>query len=166
LKNKVDVALINLGQLLSDTGISHVNEITTATDMAITIGADVFILGYPLGFSHFIDTPIWKRGSIASEPHLEAPNTQNRIIVDATARKGMSGSPVIMRAATHYLSEDGQIKCSPRAARLIGVFSSRPQFQAEEPTDTFAEIGYVYKSGCIHGIIVSGTQAPEYGMLP
>jgi hypothetical protein len=166
LKNNVDVALVNLGQYLSDTGIYHVNELATANEMAVTIGGNIFILGYPLGFSHFIDTPIWKRGSIASEPHLETPNTQNRIIVDATARKGMSGSPVIMRAATHYLSEDGRIKCHANATRLIGVFSSRPQFQAEEPTDTFAEIGYVYKSGCIYDIIVSGTPAPDYGMLP
>jgi hypothetical protein len=81
LKNVVDVAIVNLGQHLQDTGIFHINEIATANDMVITIGADLFILGYPRGFSHFIDTPIWKRGSIASEPHLEAPNTHNRIIV-------------------------------------------------------------------------------------
>ena len=71
-KNEIDIAVIHVGSLLSDryraTGI---NDVTRQNDMAIQIGNEVFVLGYPLGFTHFINTPIWKRGSIASEPHAE-----------------------------------------------------------------------------------------------
>jgi hypothetical protein len=59
--------------------------------MAIEIGNEVFILGYPLGFTHFVNTPIWKRGSIASEPHIETAETKFRVVIDATTRGGMSG---------------------------------------------------------------------------
>jgi hypothetical protein len=165
-QNKIDVAVINCGTQLSAFRIFHVNEEASAYDMAITIGAEVFLLGYPLGFSHFIETPIWKRGAIASEPHLEGPTARGRIVVDATTRSGMSGSPVIMRANTHYVAESGEVKCSPHASRLIGVYASRPMFQGKEPRDTFAEIGYVYKSGYIEEIIKNGSRAPDYGMLP
>jgi hypothetical protein len=65
--------------------------------MAIQIGNPIFILGYPLGFSHFINTPIWKRGSITSEPHIETAESGLKVVIDATTRQGMSGAPVIMR---------------------------------------------------------------------
>jgi hypothetical protein len=40
-----------------------------AKQLKTTIGMDVFILGYPLG-SAPLGFPVWKRGSIASEPDL------------------------------------------------------------------------------------------------
>src|SRR5271166_3805241 len=97
--------------------------------MAIQIGNQVFILGYPLGFQHFIETPIWKSGVIASEPNLETPESRNRVVIDATTRQGMSGSPVIMRQKTHYLSERGNIIRHPNATRFIDL-----RFTARHPT--------------------------------
>jgi hypothetical protein len=171
-RNEVDIAVANVGQSLEGHLVRGINELCTEHDMAIEIGNEIFVLGYPLGFSHFAKTPIWKRGSIASEPHSETADSKNRIVIDATTRKGMSGSPVIMRYKTHYLSEDGQIKMKGNASRFIGVYASRPS-PGREPThdelDTGLsshEIAYVFKSGCVQEIITRGVRGPKYGELP
>jgi hypothetical protein len=170
-KSDVDIAGLNLGRGLDGFAVGGINE-NARYDMKIEIGNDVFVLGYPLGFSHFISTPIWKRGSIASEPHAETPESRNRIMIDATTRSGMSGSPVIMREKTHYVSESGQVMQHVNASRFIGVYSSRPAFAGKSASaidgieDRRTELGYVYKAGCIEQIIREGIPGPEYGVLP
>jgi hypothetical protein len=168
-KNEVDIAVLNVGQSLEGHLVRGVNEFCTEYDMAVEVGNEVFVLGYPLGFSHFANTPIWKRGSIASEPHAETVDSKNRIVIDATTRKGMSGSPVIMRYKTHYLSENGQIKMKGNASRFIGVYASRPS-PGREPTHderetglSSHEIAYVFKSGCVQAIITRGVRGPNHG---
>jgi hypothetical protein len=170
-KSDIDVAVLNLGQGLNGFLAEGINE-KARYDIKIEIGNDVFVLGYPLGFSHFIKTPIWKRGSIASEPHAETPESRNRIVIDATTRSGMSGSPVVLREKTHYVSEGGEIVQHANASRFIGVYSSRPAFGARSSSpidgqdDLRTELGYVYKSGCIEQIVREGILGPEYGILP
>ena len=60
------------------------------TTMAIETGGSIFILGYPLGFSHFIDTPIWKSGCIAfatsSRTVEETALSAAGVVIDATTR--------------------------------------------------------------------------------
>jgi hypothetical protein len=171
-KNEVDIAVLNMGQNLEGHLFCGINELCTQHDMAIEIGNDVFVLGYPLGFSLFANTPIWKRGSIASEPHAETAVSKNRIMIDATTRKGMSGSPVIMRYKTHYLGEDGQVKMRGNASRFIGVYASRPPPGTEATHDEIEagfsghEIAYVFKSGCVAETITHGVRGPKYGELP
>jgi hypothetical protein len=171
-KNEVDVAVVNVGQSLEGHLIRGINELCTEYDMAIEIGNDVLVLGYPLGFSHFANMPIWKRGSIASEPHAETADSMNRIMIDATTRKGMSGSPVIMRCKTHYLSEDGQVNVRTNSSRFIGVYASRPSPRREPTYDELEaglsshEIAYVFKSGCVQETIMHGVRGPKYGELP
>lgn len=169
LKNALDVAVMNTGGNLGGAMILGINEVALQNDMAIEIGNQVFILGYPLGFSHFINTPIWKRGSIASEPNLETPESGTRVVIDATTRQGMSGAPVIMRERTHYVAEDGQIKTHANATRWIGVYASRPnpvRVDGEPDEDRRAEVGFFYKMRCVHDAIVEGLRGPDYGCLP
>lgn len=154
-----DIAAVNLGSLENYIA-EGINTIADSYDMAIEIGNDVFILGYPLGFSHILDTPIWKRGIIASEPHIEVSENHSRIIIDATTRSGMSGAPVIMREKTHYLSEDGTVISKVNAKRFIGIYSSRPPVgqvgaSIDQSNPERAEIGYVLKSGAIDEMILS-----------
>jgi hypothetical protein len=61
--NNADVAVVNLGRYIAERFyLVGINEVPARNDMAIEIGNEVFILGYPLGFTHFVNTPIWKRG--------------------------------------------------------------------------------------------------------
>jgi hypothetical protein len=67
-----------------------VNELAPGR-IAIMIGMDVFILGYPFG-SGPPAFPVWKRGSIASEPDLVRMTT-GYYLVDTASRPGMSRVP-------------------------------------------------------------------------
>lgn len=60
---------------------------------------DAFVLGYPLGMFGGANFPVWKRGSIASEPDFDI-NGLPYFLIDTSTREGMSGSPV-------YVQESG-----------------------------------------------------------
>ena len=62
-------------------------------------GDDCFILGYPLNNSAGLRSPIWKRGSIASDTNIGVDG-RPIFFVDAAVTKGMSGSPIFRRAIT------------------------------------------------------------------
>jgi hypothetical protein len=82
-----------------------INVLRSEADLAVRVGMDVFILGYPFG-SPPPGYPVWKRGSIASEPDLTRIGT-GYMLVDTASRPGMSGAPVIRRSwATHFLEHD------------------------------------------------------------
>lgn len=169
-KNEVDVAVINLGRNIAGRFyLVGINEVRACNDMAIEIGNEVFILGYPLGFTHFVNTPIWKRGSIASEPYIETVETKFRVVIDATTRGGMSGAPVIMRAKTHYLDDSGKVIKSANATRWIGIYASRPNIAPGGNAldeDRRAEVGYFYKNGWVAEIIMAGVRGPDFNMMP
>jgi hypothetical protein len=59
------------------------------------VGAEVFILGFPMGLALQGVFPVWKRGSIASEPLIAIDGNLPIFFVDAATRHGMSGSPVV-----------------------------------------------------------------------
>ena len=63
-------------------------------DVRIDVGIEVFVLGYPIGIE-VLKTPIWKRGTIASEPMINA-NKLPVIFIDSGTKQGMSGSPTII----------------------------------------------------------------------
>ena len=170
LMNEVDIAVINIGQEFDGFDVRPIDEIANFWDMAISIGDDVLVLGYPLGFSHQLEMPTWKKGCIASEPHVEVVGANGRIVIDATTRSGMSGSPVIVKAKTHYLTEGGTVVMRPNASRLLGVYSSRPVLAAPansmDESDRRAEVGYVYKSGLVEQIIRNGVRGHNFGDFP
>ncbi len=62
-------------------------------DIALDIGTDLFIVGYPYGVETEGFFPIWKKGSVASEP-LITQNNLPKFYIDAFTTPGMSGSPV------------------------------------------------------------------------
>ena len=69
--------------------------------------------------------PIWKRGSIASEPELPADDLP-LFLVDSNTYKGMSGSPVYARTIGGYLSKQHEVfQMAARSTRFLGVYSGR-----------------------------------------
>lgn len=67
------------------------------------VGKDAFIIGYPFNRQELLATfgddaayylPVWKRGSIASEPAIRLGGRV--ILIDSLSRPGMSGSPVVI----------------------------------------------------------------------
>jgi hypothetical protein len=117
----------------------------------IQIGMDVFILGYPFGAKP-PGFPVWKRGSIASEPDLARPNT-DYLLVDTASRPGMSGAPVIRRSWRNHLVEGDAMSMDSRpATKFIGVYSGRLHINDSDD----AQIGMVWHPSFIDEIIAGG----------
>ena len=112
---EVDIAIyplqISLAKQFQMLDIQKVNQ---DLDIKETVAKDVFILGYPFNREEMRSTfgedapyylPVWKRGTIASEPSIRM--AKRVILIDALSRPGMSGAPVL-------ISEDREV------ARLSG----------------------------------------------
>lgn len=110
---------------------------------------DVFILGYPFGIDGGGGLPIWKRGSIASEPSVGIDGLP-MLYVDTASRSGMSGSPVIykQRRAVTIMDSD-QKQLGRYKNKFIGVYSGRIGADDEFK----AQLGIVWKAEVIEKII-------------
>ncbi len=95
------------------------------SDMAVMVAMDVFVVGFPLGLQKQGNIPVWKRGSIASEPNLDADGLP-LFLIDTATREGMSGSPVYARAQGGYISkEHSAFQMEARSTKFLGVYSGR-----------------------------------------
>ncbi len=147
-EREIDVVAIPLDNFdLKTILLLPVNELAPAK-LAIMVGMEVFILGYPFGLKHQ-SLPIWKRGSIASEPDLVQHST-GYYLVDTASRPGMSGSPVILRSWSNHILESNRWTTSNETRpidRIIGVYSGR----LNPPEDV--QIGLVWHVDYIEQII-------------
>lgn len=117
-----------------------------AQDYKSQIGDDVFILGYPSGIKGGGFFPIWKSGTIASEPVLEIDELP-LFYIDAASREGMSGSAVIVKKA-RYISLYNGTASSYYQTALLGIYSGRLG------VDEFGHaVGRVWKARVIDEII-------------
>jgi hypothetical protein len=68
-------------------------DIELVDNIAVDITSNLFIVGYPWGQGVSPNLPIWKKGTVASEPQLIYDGIQ-KIYIDTYTNPGMSGSPV------------------------------------------------------------------------
>ncbi|MBA2400766.1 MAG: trypsin-like peptidase domain-containing protein [Bradyrhizobium sp.] len=121
--SQVDVVAVKLAEPPTGSRYLPIN-IFQLDALQIDVGMDVFVLGYPFGFKP-PGMPVWKRGSVASEPSI-APLTERFILVDTASRPGMSGAPVIRRSWATHMMEGGDIISGPRVmTSFVGVYSGR-----------------------------------------
>jgi hypothetical protein len=139
--------LLNAEELKNRVTLLPINELASGK-LAIMVGMEVFILGYPFG-SAPPALPVWKRGSIASEPNLVKLTTQYYLI-DTASRPGMSGSPVILRSwSNHVLESSNWVAVTDKPIdRIIGIYSGRKDNALAE-----AQIGMVWHVDYIDEII-------------
>jgi hypothetical protein len=139
--------------------IVPINEAVGVYDPVLEIGSEVYVPGFPLGLRPVGNFPIWKRGSIASEPKWLA-RQQICFWIDAATRKGMSGSPVVAHAITAEedarLIGDGPVRpdsllvVRPGLA-FVGVYSGRMG-----TTDALeAQIGKVWYAGAVQEMLAN-----------
>jgi hypothetical protein len=128
-------------------GLFPLNEYAN-DELFTAIGMDVFIPGYPFEIKPPA-FPVWKRGSIASEPEITRMTT-GYMLVDTASRPGMSGSPVLQRSWGHHLvsinrtQQDGRMR-----TKLLGVHSGR--VPTDHPHE--AQIGLAWDKSHIDEII-------------
>jgi trypsin-like peptidase len=136
LGSKVDIAALPV-DLHPHVVPFHLNEIPFEPDITFRAGQDVFIIGYPLGQITGNPLPIWKRGSIASEPYAPIDGL-NKVFVDTASRPGMSGSFVVARHAGNF-TPPGKTTVFGTARKLLGIYSGRLA-----PSSIEAQLGIVW----------------------
>lgn len=143
---RVDVAVLplHLGRENALLHVLPVNQISSKM-IPLEIGMEVFVLGYPFKIQPPA-FPVWKRGSVATEPDL-APLTTNYMLVDTASRPGMSGAPVIRRD-WRPRAPAPEPKSHP-ATEFVGIYSGR--MPTDHPYE--AQLGLVWEGRLIDEII-------------
>ena len=122
---------------------------------------DVFVIGYPLGLSGSSSyqgaMPIYKRGSIASEPGVNY-NDRPCLLIDCRTFSGMSGSPVVVSHSGIWMPS-GEITDDSiigTVQNLLGVYSGRMGTQHTKVTEGYSDIGIVWKIAAVQEIVEDG----------
>jgi hypothetical protein len=122
------------------------------------VGTEVFVLGYPKGAASSGIFPIWKRGSVASEPQapitLNGLDYKNAFYIDALTKAGMSGAPVIClpKVGDYFHTEDGATtEIREAVPYIIGVYAGRDGLTQEEYE---LSLGRVWKIGSVERLMI------------
>jgi hypothetical protein len=157
LGRQVDIAMIELpldfvsGKLALFCHYFDLDDINH--DIIYEVGDNTYIIGYPEGISIHNVLPIWKGGTIASEPHLNTSGSESFFLVDTATRPGMSGSPVVFRSVNiHRRSYNNIIMNGKLEIKLIGVYSGR----YGENNNNYLQLAKIWKSNLISEIIYHG----------
>lgn len=133
----------------------------TKSSLKVRPSSKVTLIGYPYGFYDEKNAlPIWKTGSIASEPEANFGGIPN-FLVDVSAFPGMSGSPVFAISYGMYETEEGATTVGG-ARKFLGIYSSMQMLeenkyleeipQEKRPgikTTKSLELGHVWKADLI-----------------
>ena len=147
-REKVDLVAFPCSISMTDILSANDSSLNLEKDLPLLPTLDVYILGFPIGLTGGGRFPIWKRGSLATEPYIDIDDLP-KLLIDTATRQGMSGAPVYAEVTTTPSFER-----KTNAARIgkirkfIGVYSGRvgnDEFQAQ--------LGVVWKVKAIEEVI-------------
>ena len=150
--SKVDVVAILIDEDLSKKyQFFPINDVKFDDGVTPEVTDDVFVVGYPFTDLTYVQMPVWKRGSIATEPDINQDQTP-KLYIDTATRPGLSGSPVILqKICMHGFGPEGQTTPNTAYGRVrdfLGVYTGRI---GEE--EMMAQLGIVWKSKVVADII-------------
>jgi hypothetical protein len=148
LGQSIDVAILPINEMPDMIAWHDIVGPDEPDSIYVGPGMDVFVLGYPQGVSNSGILPIWKRGSIATEPAINH-NDERLFLIDCATREGMSGAPVIFRTAAVYVGEAEGANIFKQASKFVGVYSGR--FGAKELDSV--QLGRVWAPSIVTEII-------------
>lgn len=154
LKEKIDVVAIELDSN-ENLEYSAINKSDFDSDIPPEVGDDCFIIGYPFDGFRYLGLPIWKRGSIATEPSVNEDQLP-KILVDTATRPGLSGSPVVYQRTGVHKMKNGEFTDDSLIGTIrgfLGVYSGRIG-----KGEIHAQLGIVWKSKIIEEIIIGQTR--------
>lgn len=161
--HRVDVIAIPLGKTSNfheDIQILPINKYADF-EAEPEVADDVFILGYPFDTIDFLFLPIWKKGSIATEPSMLYEGLP-RMLVDTASRPGMSGSPVILRRTGLHNTVGGELTPDSTIGTVlgfVGVYSGRVVADKNSATEGDLQLGIVWRKEVIEEILLAKTLA-------
>lgn len=158
---KLDIAFLDLTDMLNNLSAKQkinstptcINDLKLEFDMDLFLGSDVFITGFPLGLIKTDVFPIWKRGSIATEPHFPVDGLPC-FLVDATTKEGMSGAPVLARTFNMVGHSGGMSLGGAVYTQFLGVYSGR--YLGADATE--AHLGIVWRAEALQEALRNPTQ--------
>ncbi len=146
---KVDVVALPIE--VSDIHFYHLDTSLADFDMVLEPSETVSIIGFPHGIRTIGKVAVWKTGHIASDLDIDCDGLPLSFI-DATTKRGMSGSPVIAKRIGDYRTSTALHNLSGGGVRFLGIYSGRY-------TDalTNIEVGCVWKPQILEEIFATGT---------
>lgn len=158
----IDLAIIPLTFSLPIQGaIRGISKEWSEVDMVIRPADTVTVVGYPRMFFDKINSlPIYKTGSIASEPGFDFEG-EACFIIDVSALKGNSGSPVFSLGRGTYNNSKGSVVVG-EATKFLGVYSGG--YKSKDKIEDF-QLGKVWKADLIEDIIKSSSQVSHQKVL-
>lgn len=161
-----DIAIIPLPlPLYSDCKIFGISDEWTQSKIVLHPTSTLTLIGYPYGFSDTTNSlPIWKTGSIASEPLIDFDG-KPLFLVDISAFPGMSGSPAFAIAYGSYESEFAMVTAGS-VKKFLGIYASMQMLEEKKYLEQFdadkkegikisesLELGNIWKAELIIDII-------------
>lgn len=154
-----DIAIYDLTKFLAtqEVGVTCLND-CPEKDWSNYISADCFVIGYPSGIDAG-NLPVWKRGTIASEPEVSV-NNQNITLIDAQSFSGMSGGPVISYKSVGSTTQTDHLMIDHLAVAFHGLYAGRYCPDGEKS----GQLGYFYKKEEVLALIESDKSVGEIEM--
>jgi hypothetical protein len=155
-RQNVDVVAIRLDVTqFADFANQSINTLKQESRLPAYAGMDCYVLGYPEGMIGPGWTPIWKRGSIATEPDYNFRNMPG-FLIDTATRSGMSGSPVVVRHSGVF-NPSGAAHVAPDAvigtvSKFVGIYSGR---LGDDPMGV--QLGMVWRAEVLEDIVTGNT---------
>jgi len=163
---QADVAVIPIvASLCADAKVFGISEDWTVGNIKIRPTSTITLIGYPYGYYDKKNClPVWKTGSIASEPDIDFEG-KPLFLVDISAFPGMSGCPAFAIAYGAYEMVEGPTTVG-HVQKFLGIFASMPTLREnkylEEITsesragvvvEKSLELGHIWKASVIIKII-------------
>ena len=122
---EADLAVIPVvSDAYKDCKVSCISAEWAKSQMLLRPTTNVTLVGYPYGFFDTANAlPIWKTGTIASEPTVDFEK-KPLLLIDVAAFPGMSGSPVFAIASGIYEMADGSAVTPGSVREFLGVYAS------------------------------------------
>ncbi|HEY4473602.1 hypothetical protein A3C20_02110 [Candidatus Kaiserbacteria bacterium RIFCSPHIGHO2_02_FULL_55_25] len=142
---KVDLALLNVNpQVLVQHGIDYIffNEEMFAYQrdfgrLGISVGDDVFALGFPMGFAGITQNFPYAKTGIISRFDKELLRSNKAFLVDSSIFPGNSGGPVILRPTNTALANTKVVSSAYLLGAITGYLPYREELwthQTNPPT--------------------------------
>ena len=153
----VAIPIISKDEIPEHVKLFAINNFDIQEAVFPMVSDDVFVLGFPFNLTDNLELPIWKRGSIATEPGYDIENLP-KMYIDTATRSGMSGSPVIFRR-TGLIKKDIYNKSLDlqdfigTITGFLGVYSGRIGTDDE----LGVQLGIVWREEVILEILTSKT---------
>lgn len=151
-KQLVDVVAIELEVPDNFAGLIHPINHLTYDNFKPEVADDVFVLGFPYSLRGGLHFPIWRRGTVATEPDIDYDDLP-KFLIDASTKSGMSGSPVIFKRTGIHLDETREFNDKTKFGTIqnfVGIYSGRIKVKSDEDT----QLGIIWKKEVIEEIII------------